>query len=316
MQASVNSTGSAYTEIKAYVINKTAWPARVTSNLSFRYYVTLEPGGPASALTVTSAYNQCSAPGAPTQYSGSVWFVTVSCVGTRIAPSGQSDFRKEVQFRIASSGAWDPANDWSYQGVATTPGATPVTVPNVVLLDGTRTVWGAEPGTGPSPSGSPTASPTASPSGPAGVLEAQYKNNEPAATSQQIRPGLALRNTGSTPVALNRVTLRYWFTSEGSTATYSTFCDYAQAGCATVTERVVRLSTGRPGANAYLEVGFTGGTLPAGASTGDLQARFSKTDWSAFTQTDDYSYGTGSTNAAAPKVTAYVDGSRVWGIEP
>lgn len=70
------------------------------------------------------------------------------------------------------------------------------------------------------------------------------------------------------------------------------------------------------GATPYLEVGFSAGTLPAGASTGDTQARFNKTDWSPFTQTNDHSYGTGSSYADAPRVTAYVDGVRVWGTAP
>ena len=53
--------------------------------------------------------------------------ITLSNV-TKIYPGGQSNYRKEVQFRIASSGAWDPTNDWSYTGVSTTPGSTPVLV--------------------------------------------------------------------------------------------------------------------------------------------------------------------------------------------
>lgn len=184
-------------------------------------------------------------------------------------------------------------------------------------LDGTGPPPSSPPPSSPPPSSSPPSSPPPSspppsspPPVPGGVVKAQYKNNNVAATSQQIQPGLAVVNTGTAPLALNRVTLRYWFTSEGATATYSTNCDYAQVGCGTVTERVVRAT------RTYLEVGFTAGTLAAGASTGEVQARFNKTDWSSFTQTDDWSYGPGSAYADAPRVTAYVDGTRVWGTEP
>ncbi len=74
--------------------------------------------------------------------------------------------------------------------------------------------------------------------------------------------------------------------------------------------------TARSGADAYLEVGFTSGSLAPGQSTGDIQSRFHKTDWSVFDETDDYSYGTGTGHADSAKVTVYVDGALVWGDEP
>ena len=151
---------------------------------------------------------------------------------------------------------------------------------------------------------------------PAGAVKVQYRNNNTAASTQQIQPGLAVINTGTAAIPLTRVTLRYWFTSEGTTPTYSTWCDYAQLGCSAVSSRVVRLSTPRPGANAYLEVSFTGGTLAPTTSSGEIQSRLNKTDWSSFTQTDDYSFGSAATYTDAPKVTAYLDGAQVWGSEP
>ncbi len=90
--------------------------------------------------------------------------MTVSCAGTRIAPSGQSDFHKEVQFRLSFPVAHDPTKDWSYAGIATTPGATPVSAPDIVLFDGSTQVWGALPSgggggtvTAPSAPGTPAA---------------------------------------------------------------------------------------------------------------------------------------------------------------
>ena len=74
-----------------------------------------------------------------------------------IYPGGQSAFRKEVQFRIASTGAWNPANDWSYTGVAATPGAAPVKANTILLYNNGVRVFGSEPGGGGS---TPTATPT------------------------------------------------------------------------------------------------------------------------------------------------------------
>jgi len=45
--------------------------------------------------------------------------------------------------------------------------------------------------------------------------------------------------------------------------------------------------------------------------------RFSKSDWTNYIQTDDYSYqGTGTAYADSDKITAYLAGNLQWGIEP
>lgn len=160
LQAAVNTAGTHHTEIKAYVVNRSAWPARPLVGGSFRYYFTLDGSTTPSQLTLSSPYNQCAAPAGPTQHSGSVYYVTISCAATLVAPIGQSEHRREVQFRITSAGSWDPTNDWSYAGVATTPGAAPVTVQNLPLYSGTTRIWGNPPG------GTPPPPDTAAPSMP------------------------------------------------------------------------------------------------------------------------------------------------------
>ncbi|MDX3069889.1 glycoside hydrolase family 9 protein, partial [Streptomyces sp. ND04-05B] len=144
-QASVNATGPNFTEIKAYLVNKSSWPARPLAKASLRYYFTLEPGVSPGDIKVTTNYNQCGTAGGPEQHAGDVYYVEVDCSNTVIAPAGQSAYRKEVQFRIASAGAWDPSDDWSLRGLPTTPGATPTDAPNLVLLDGGERQWGALP---------------------------------------------------------------------------------------------------------------------------------------------------------------------------
>jgi chitodextrinase len=69
-----------------------------------------------------------------------------------------------VQFRISSSGTWDPANDWSYQDIPTTPGTTPARTDNITLYSGATKIWGEPPGpveedtTAPSKPGKPAVS--------------------------------------------------------------------------------------------------------------------------------------------------------------
>ena len=156
-EAAVNASGTNFTEIRMFINNKSAWPARMTDQLSFRYFFTLEPGVTPAMLTVTANFNQCQAPGPISQFSGNIYALNLSCVGIPIYPGGQQFWRKEMQFRIASSGAWDPSNDWSFSGVAPTPGAAPVRVDHIAVYDNGRLVWGQEPGGGDS---SPPTAPT------------------------------------------------------------------------------------------------------------------------------------------------------------
>ncbi len=145
VEAGVNASGTNFTEIKAIVRNQSGWPARVLSDGSFRYYFTLDGSTTASQITVSSAYTQCAA---PTLHAagGSTYYAAIDCSGQDIAPAGQSQHRREVQFRIASAGTWDPANDWSYRGIPTTPGTTPARTSNITLYSGATKIWGNPPG--------------------------------------------------------------------------------------------------------------------------------------------------------------------------
>ncbi|MFE6974122.1 glycoside hydrolase family 9 protein [Streptomyces sp. NPDC057682] len=214
VQASVNASGSTFTEVKAYVLNRSAWPARALTDASVRYYFTLEPGVTPDMISLTTNYNQCGKVTGPTHDQGDVYHVTVDCSGTDIAPAGQSAYRKEVQFRITSAGAWDPANDWSYPSTATTPGTTPVDAPHMVLLEGAAPQWGSAPdgsGPGPDPTPDPTATPdpTTTPDptptpdptdtpGPAGSCAVTYRVSQ--AWGSGFTADVSVRNTGTDPL--------------------------------------------------------------------------------------------------------------------
>jgi hypothetical protein len=101
-------------------------------------------------LQINTNFNQCGSGNVtgPTQFSGSTYFVTVSCVGAPIYPGGQSEFRREVQFRIGCPNppgtcTWNPANDYSFQGLTS---SALVRTRNIVAFDGAQRVWGDEPG--------------------------------------------------------------------------------------------------------------------------------------------------------------------------
>jgi hypothetical protein len=82
---------------------------------------------------------------------------------------------------------------------------------------------------------------------------------------------------------------------------------------------VVPVPRPKPGADSYLEVGFTAkaGALPANRSSGPLLSRLEKADLSAFNEADDYSWrmqGLWFDNTT--RVGLYIDGRLVAGTEP
>ncbi len=137
-----NASGATFTEIKATVRNRSAWPARALEGASLRYWFTLEPGADPAAVTVTSNYAEC--PGLTTgvhHAADDLYYAEIDCSGRLVYPGGQSQHRAEVQFRIDGGPGWDPANDWSYQDV----GDTTARAAHITLYDGGELVWGTEP---------------------------------------------------------------------------------------------------------------------------------------------------------------------------
>ncbi|AXB42214.1 glycoside hydrolase family 9 protein [Amycolatopsis albispora] len=145
VQGAVTQQSTNFTEVKMYVLNTSAWPARALTGGKVRYYFTLDGTTTPAQLSVATHYNQCGTPSAPIQHAGNVYYVEVPCPAT-IAPAGQSAHRKEIQLRITSAGTWNPADDWSYAGLPSGSGAQPANTSRVVLTDaGGTPVWGETP---------------------------------------------------------------------------------------------------------------------------------------------------------------------------
>lgn len=158
-----------YTQIQLWAMNHTAWPARVVKDLSYNYYFDISEmkaaGLSIDDVTVSIGYDQhggdegaLTASG-PFQYDGDVYYVKISFNDGRVVmPTGQSEHRAEAQIRIAipdaidgqsTAGAWDPTNDYSFQGLAEgsqetlkTPEAV---TPYITMYDGDTLIYGVEP---------------------------------------------------------------------------------------------------------------------------------------------------------------------------
>nr|AGN70390.1 glycosyl hydrolase family 9 protein [uncultured bacterium] len=142
IESGPNATGTNFHEPKVMIYNRSAWPARALTNGFFRYYFTLENGVSPSQVSVTFNYNQCSNSATVGQHSGNIYYVQVNCPGS-IAPQGQSEHRREVQFRISypQGATFDPTNDPSYRST--------MGLNNAITLhesNGTR-IFGNPPGT-------------------------------------------------------------------------------------------------------------------------------------------------------------------------
>jgi hypothetical protein len=134
---------------------------------------------------------------------------------------------------------------------------------------------------------------------------------------------IQLINNGTTAIPLSQLTVKYWYTYDTTPiVTQNPACTYALGtSCANTTISTgtdfVAVSPAKTNADFYFTFGFTtaAGNLAAGA-TAELGPGFNKNDFSNYTQTNDYSYNSSTTFATTTKVTVYLGGALVYGVEP
>jgi hypothetical protein len=160
MKASINQAASSYTEIKAYALNHSAWPARVIEDLSYNYYFDIseliDAGYSIDDVSVKIGYDQHSGDEGkisisdPIQYDGTIYYVKLSFADGRVVmPTGQSENRSECQFRISIpdniQGVWDASNDYSFEGLEQGGEDAMIVTDKITMYDGDTLIWGTEP---------------------------------------------------------------------------------------------------------------------------------------------------------------------------
>ncbi|WP_282079960.1 glycoside hydrolase family 9 protein [Aquimarina algiphila] len=166
-----NSNNAFGSTISIIIQNRTAWPARVTDKLSYRYYFDIAEGIAAGKtiadydITLNGIGGNATMTVKPA--GGSVYYAEITNLPS-IAPIGDPAFRTETQIniRVANGVPYDTANDWSAQGLSS--GA--VESVNIPVYDNGVLVFGSEIDGG----NTPTASFTATPESGTAPLEVSF----------------------------------------------------------------------------------------------------------------------------------------------
>lgn len=149
-------------------------------------------------------------------------------------------------------------------------------------------------------------------------LLVKYRCLDPTPGNNEIKPNFIVVNNSSSDIPLSGLKIRYWYTRDGI-QTQNYWVDYATKGSNNITCSFVTLNTARPGADAYLEVGFTsaaGIVFGGGNDSGEVQIRVSPVDWSqTYNETNDYSFDPSKTVYTEwNRITLYYNGVLIYGV--
>lgn len=342
VEGSVNVSGADFVEMRTFVYNTTAWPARTAENLEYRYFMDLSEvyaeGKTVDNISITTNYMQNGS------YNGiyawdedeHIYYVSV-VFDSSLAPRGQSNYKSELQIRMANSGgSWDNSNDPSY---ASLDGSNNM---SVALYENGNLVWGTEPGaagatagtvvtpgnantnsdtgaTGNGNNGSNGATGGASPStgGNAsnGNLSVSVKYDSCGASANSISGTIEITNSSSSTIAVSSLSLKYYLTN--TTGKDIVFDCYHSAingsggsytQLSSVTASFEKVSHDQADTCVVIDFGNSG-DLGAGDKL-TLSFALHYNDWSTFSSADDYSA------QSIENIVIVSGGSVVYGTEP
>lgn len=183
-------------------------------------------------------------------------------------------------------------------------------------------------GTGSAPTSVPTTPPTlptnvlppATPSTPTpapstGILRVEGRTHGVSPDDGWLAPWIHLTNTGSVPIPLAEITVRYWLVNDGG-ADEAYVCDSVPVGC--TNGRFVAIMPARMGADTYLELSWprNTGVLQPGQSTGEMQSHVNHRNWTSYHEQAHYSYQPTDAWTMTNRITVYRNGALIAGQEP
>jgi len=164
-----------------------------------------------------------------------------------------------------------------------------------------------------------TATPTQT-SLPAANLRAQYFSYHTDSVNNTIYINVRIYNDGTESVTLSNVTAKYWYTFEGSGAEVVEIDDVHKQPSGQdlklYTSAEIQIIS-QSGQDRVQITSFGSGadSLATGEFV-EVHLRVHKTDWTNYSLTNDYSFGTQTEFQNWQQVTLYYSGTKVWGLEP
>jgi len=166
-----------------------------------------------------------------------------------------------------------------------------------------------------------TLTPTITPVPVPASVRLQYHSYNTNQENNTLFVNFRVYNEDTKNIEMSGITVKYWYTFEGAAQNESAVVDWA--GKLPSGEHITQYVTTQIQAieqSGQTRVQISGFTEAAGsiapAEYGQVQLRIHKNDWSNYTQTNDYSFGTQSEFIDWIKMTVYYNGVKVWGLEP
>lgn len=127
------------TEIEAILWNRSRWPARVTTNLSFRFFFTLDADTKPEQVQAAVTGNVTAKVGPAQHLTGKTAYVEVSFPGDAIYPGNLKLASRSARLRLTAP-VWNDADDWSADGLS----PEFKLLPRLAVYDGGKLVGGVE----------------------------------------------------------------------------------------------------------------------------------------------------------------------------
>lgn len=317
VNACVNTQGADHTEVKAYVMNTSAWPARTLSNVTIRYFMNLSEiyneGGSVADVSLSINYSQGGNVAGiyPWNEAEHIYYAEISFGDTQIYPGGQDSYKKEIQFRMSSDSVWDSSNDYSYIDISGTDGGSLKESPHITMYENGTLIYGAEPSEEGIDNGSkPVISSGQEPPSeqPDEVdlwnhsqqveqdgLSLGVENNSVSGDGSTISVFFTLKNTGKESIDLSKIRIEYFFSADGNQK-MNFWCDYSaisgnnyEAVTDMIKGEVVSVTTGNDEADTKIVITTTGVKELKTGEEWTVQIRVAREDWSNMKFSNDYS---------------------------
>lgn len=128
------------TELEVTLWNRSRWPARIGTNLSFRYFFTLDGDTTLEQVQASVNGNDKAKVSPAKPLNGKTAFIEIGFPGDAIYPGNLTLSSRSVKLRLTAP-VWDATNDWSADGFSTETKLQP----RLAVYDDGKLVGGVEP---------------------------------------------------------------------------------------------------------------------------------------------------------------------------